>query len=258
MLKLLNNLYEEDFSVLRGPLKSGRQSPNSMAGMLIFSIFLQIFMFVLIYIVAADRSIFPFKEILKIVHLVLTIILIILSIVYSINSVYRKHEELQYLVSILVSQNLFGVFPFLGALFFLGKELSKSLLLFLTIITLILGVLIVMITAIRFYFLLKKGEYRGGSKKGQLRSKFETTTYLPAVIIGSTGLVFVIQHIIRNMIFVDLELIILVVVGFGVFFTMLFVLPEQLVILYCKYRFESFNFDKDGNLKPMGSEREDD
>ncbi|WP_280528738.1 hypothetical protein [Virgibacillus pantothenticus] len=38
---------------------------------------------------------------------------------------------------------------------------------------------------------------------------------------------------------------------------MLFVLPEQLVILYCKYRFESFNFDKDGNLKPMGTKRKD-
>ncbi|SIS60365.1 hypothetical protein SAMN05421787_101689 [Virgibacillus pantothenticus] len=70
-------------------------------------------------------------------------------------------------------------------------------------------------------------------------------------------MVFVIQHIIRNVIFFDLNLIIIVVVGIGVFYTMLFVLPEQLVILYCKYRFESFNFDKDGNLKPMGTKRKD-
>lgn len=49
--------------------------------------------------------------------------------------------------------------------------------------------------------------------------------------------------------------VIMLVIGSPLlFFTMLFILPEQLVILYCKYRFESFNFDKDGQLIPMINE----
>ena len=44
-------------------------------------------------------------------------------------------------------------------------------------------------TVIRFSVLLKRGKYQKGSKRDELRAKFETKTYIPAVIIGSTGLV---------------------------------------------------------------------
>ncbi|WP_232231248.1 MULTISPECIES: hypothetical protein [unclassified Virgibacillus] len=185
-LKLLDQLQEEGFAVLRGPFESGRQSPNSLGGMLTFSILLQLLMFVLTYVVAADSTYFPYADIVFVIHSMVTATLILLSIIYSFPKVYMSRQKTQYFIVILVSQNLFGLFSFTGALFFLGKELSINSLLLLTITTLIFGILIVII-----------------------------------------------------------------------FYTMLFVLPEQLVILYCKYRFESFNFDKDGNLKPMGTKRKD-
>ncbi|MET3655427.1 hypothetical protein [Sporosarcina psychrophila] len=54
-------------------------------------------------------------------------------------------------------------------------------------------------TVIRFSVLLKRGKYQKGSKRDELRAKFETKTYIPAVIIGSTGLVFIIQFTVRTL-----------------------------------------------------------
>ena len=102
---------------------------------------------------------------------------------------------------------------------------------------------------IRFYILLQRGEYRKGSKKEELRGRFEVKSYIPAATVAGTGLVFVIQYIARLSTLNDLNMVIFIVIGIGLFFTMVFVLPEQLVILYCKIRFQSFNFNERGYLK---------
>lgn len=73
--------------------------------------------------------------------------------------------------------------------------------------------------------------------------------YIPAAIVAGTGMVFVIQYIVRFSTLNDLNMIIFIVIGIGLFFTMVFVLPEQLVILYCKIRFQGFNFNERGYLK---------
>ncbi|MEI3613002.1 hypothetical protein [Pseudogracilibacillus sp. SO30301A] len=49
IFKKLNNLDEQDFAVLRGPFESGRQSPKSLGGTLVLSIFFQVLLFFLIY-----------------------------------------------------------------------------------------------------------------------------------------------------------------------------------------------------------------
>ncbi|WP_338655068.1 hypothetical protein V6B14_03070 [Sporosarcina psychrophila] len=103
-------------------------------------------------------------------------------------------------------------------------------------------------TVIRFSILLKRGKYRKGSKRDGLLAKFETKTYIPAVIIGGTGLVFIVQFVVRTFNLADIEEAVITVLCFAVFYTMIFVLPEQLVILYCKFRFKSFNFDKRGYM----------
>lgn len=74
-------------------------------------------------------------------------------------------------------------------------------------------------------------------------------SYIPVATVAGTGLVFVIQYIARISTLNDLNMIIFIVIGIGLFFTMVFVLPEQLVILYCKIRFQSFNFNERGYLK---------
>jgi len=115
-------------------------------------------------------------------------------------------------------------------------------------VTLCLGALLFIAIVIWFSILLGKGKYRKGSKRDELRAKFETKTYFPAIIIGSTGLVFTIQFVVRTFNLADIEDVMLIFICFTLFYTMIFVLPEQLVILYCKFRFKSFNFNKRGSL----------
>src|SRR5690625_4495046 len=99
-----------------------------------------------------------------------------------------------------------------------------------------------------------RGWYRANSKKGRLRSRIESKTIVPTAIIVGTSLSLLVQSVFKNLFIFDGNVMMFVIGGPLLFFTMLFILPEQLVILYCKYRFESFNFDKDGQLIPMINE----
>src|SRR5699024_8549156 len=257
---MFNNLLEEDFAALRGPFDSGRQSPSAFGGILMLSVFLQGLMFTLTYVAVGGSTYFPNKTIISIIHLVITVIFILLAIIFSIPSVYMKYQKAQYFLSILISQNLFGVYFYVAALFLIGSDLAGGdqtieSLMTLTYVTLIIGILIFVTTFIRFYKLLQKGEYRKDSKKDSLRGRFETKSYVPIAIIGGLGIVYIIQHIARNTYTVDVNMITIILIGPLLFYAMLFVLPEQLVILYCKHRFESFNYDQKGNLKPLGTRK---
>lgn len=250
---MLGKLNEEDFEVLRGPFKSGRQSPGALGGILILSIFFQALLFALEYFMVGPNTVYPYKDQILLIHLVFTVTLSVLSLIYAIPIVYKKSEKMQYLLSILVSQNLFSIPFFICALFLVGndgkgeKPSSESLLDF-TYVTLGIGLLIFIVTFIRFFILLRKGHYRRGSKKDEMRSKFETTSYIPAATISGIGIVYIIQYIARNSAIADLNGMVFVVIGIFLFFVMLFILPEQLVILYCKFRFKSFNFNERGYL----------
>ncbi|WP_249872493.1 hypothetical protein [Oceanobacillus saliphilus] len=252
---MLSRLKEEDFAVLRGPLESGRQSPNSLAFTLVLCVIFQPLLFFLVYVVAADSSNFPFINNIYYIHLIITISLVVLSAIFSIKTLYKKYQKIQYLLVILGSQNIGGISFYLMALFFIGQNVdSESSLLTLAYITLLFGLLTFVVTCIRFYILLKSGAYRKESKRDGLRSKLELDikSYMPIIITASIGLVFVLQFLVRTFGLADIETTIMMIFCFSLFYTMLFVLPEQLVILYCKYRFDSFNYNKNGKLKPMG------
>ena len=246
-----NKLVVEDFAVLKGPLESGRQSPSSLSFALLLTIFLQALFYYLTYYVAAEVTIFPYVEKIQTIHFWITASFILLSGLYAIPAVYKRSQRIQYLLSILTIQNIGAVFCYLVALFLIGEQegVTEDSLLAFTRTTLIIGALIFIATFIRFYILLKKGSYREGSKKEATRQKFETKSNLPMAIIASIGLVFVIQYVVRMFSWTDMEIMLVAIMFIGVFFTMLFVLPEQLVILYCKLRFKSFNFDKKGYLR---------
>ena len=248
---MLHKLKEKDFAVLRGPLESGRQSPDSLAGALFLLIFLQALIYYVTYYIAAEVTVFPNVEKIQTIHLWVTVCLVCLCAIYSLPMIYKRSQKIQYLISVLSVQNIGMVSIYLSGVFIVGEMEGitvESLVMF-TKITIGIGVLLFVATCIRFYILLKNGHYRNGSKKGQLREGFETTSYIPLAIIGSTGLVFVIQYMVRMFGWMGFEDMFIVVLAMGLFYTMIFVLPEQLVILYCKFRFKSFNFDKDGVLK---------
>jgi hypothetical protein len=250
---VFSKLKEEDFEVLREPLESGRQSPSSLGFILLLSIFLQAMLFALVYFMAAASTIYPYKEEILKVHFWITLILIVLCLIYAIPAIYKRSGKTQYLISILVTQNMSSIPFLLMALFLIGKDgegmiaTPESLLNF-TNILLFIGLLVFVATCIRFYILLRKGHYRKGSIKGELRAKFEITSYIPSAIIAGVGIVFIIQYIARNSAIDNINDVILIVGGILAFFVMLFILPEQLVILYCKLRYKSFNFNIRGYL----------
>ncbi|MBP3039677.1 ABC transporter ATPase [Bacillaceae bacterium Marseille-Q3522] len=247
---MLKKLTVEDFAVLRGSLESGRQSPNSLGTALFLGAFMQGLFYYITYYIAAEYTVFPNVEIIKMVHFWITALLISFSIIYAIPPIFMRSQKIQYFLVILMSQNLGAAFCYLGALFLIGEGENISIvsLMNFTIITLIIGILFFLVISIRFYILLQKGKYRKGSKKDKLRGRFETTSYLPVVIVASTGFVFILQFLFRTFQFADYETFFLIVLGLLIFYAMIFVLPEQLVILYCKFRFKSFNYDRKGYL----------
>src|SRR5699024_10372044 len=228
--------------------------------MLIFSIFLQALMFFLTYVVLADSTSYPFKEEIFATHLAVTIILIMLSIIFGVPSTFRDFQKTQYLISIIVSQNLFAWYTYIGALFTIGtSNSSKESILMFTFITLLIGLFVFIINFIRFYILLRKGKYRSGSGRDFLRGKFEKKSLIPMATVAGLGIVYIIQYAARNNFYKDADDITIILLGPILLYGMLFVLPEQLVLLYCKFRFDSFNYsfekDPDGVLKPMGIDK---
>lgn len=249
---MFRKLTEEDFAVLRGPFESGRQSPINMGATLLGLVFLQSLLWYLEYDFM-DNTTYPNAKEIVTYHFWFTAVLVVLSLIYSVPAVFYRSQKVQYLLIILVSQNFGAISVYILGLFSLGEsyyDRPEVMLNTFTNATLLFGALIFIVTFVRFYLLLAKGEFRKGSKRDFFRGDLEAgiKSNLSSIIIGSTGLVFIIQFLARNVQEINLDLIMLVVLPIFLFFTMMFVLPEQLVILYCKYRFKSFNFDRDGNL----------
>ncbi|WP_079709015.1 hypothetical protein [Paraliobacillus ryukyuensis] len=252
---MLQQLKEKDFLVLRGPFESKRQGPKAMAGVLLFAIPFQVLFLALEYFLGKVSE-YPLREEFFSIHLILSSILIIFSIIFAIPPIFMKFQKLQYFFNTLVSQNLFGFSFYMIALLAIGANIngnSEDMITF-TYITLAIGFIVFIITFIRFYILLKNGKYRKGAKKDYQRRKFEGKSLLPIAIPAGIGIVFIIQYLIRTFDFASAETIIMAILMIGLFYTMLFVLPEQLVLQYCKIRFDSFNYEQNGRLKPVRNE----
>lgn len=253
---MLNSYKEKDFAALRGPLESRRQSPSNLAFILLLCVLLQPLTFLLTNYVLGDETKFSLAVEIKLSHMVLTIILMIFSIVFAIPKVYVKYERGQYLISILVIQNLFTIFGGVGSLYCFGRafDAEAGALNRFAAITLIVGLLIFILTSIRFNNLLKHGKYRRGGKKDLLRKRFEGKSFTAIAIIAGLGIFYTIQAVLTaGTYLIDWDMVFGVIIGQLIFYAMLFVLPEQLVILYCKYRFKSSNFNEDGFIYSIGS-----
>lgn len=253
---MLNKLSEADFAGLRGPFESERQSPANIGTILVLAIFLQALLLFLEFFIGR-HTILPYSENIILIHLGLSILLALFSILFAFPSVYIKKQKSQFFISILVSQNLFGISAYLLALIALGTNESglnsnPSSILSFTIVTLIIGFFIFFITSIRFYTLLKQGQYGIDTKKSDARRKFEAKSYVPLAIVSGVGVLFILQYLFRTFSLQNMDIMLMIVMGILIFYAMLFVLPEQLVLLYCKRRFKSFNYSKNGKLNPMG------
>lgn len=240
-----------NYAALRKPLESGRQDPQNLAGNMVLAAFLQAGLYAAEYYIVGYSSDHPWKEQILAIHFWFTAVLIALSLIYSIPAVYRRSERIQYLISILVSQNLFGFTFYICALFIATEETGayrQSMVTF-TWITLLIGLLVFLLIFVRLIHKIRRGDYREGAQQDRIREQFEYKSYIPAATVAGLGIFFILQHVIRQNGGTDLGNLIFLLIGFGLFYVMLFVLPEQLVILYCKFRFRSFNFNS-GGLNP--------
>ena len=244
MLKL-NTQSAEKFIVFRRPLESGRQSPANLAGNMILGSFLLAFMVAMEYFFAVSGTAHPWQEEILAAHTWFTGILIGLSLILTIPKIYKKAEKLQYFVSILVSQNLFGLSIYIWALLLISEEgngMSAESILEVTRWTLAVGAIVLVLTFVRLIVRIKRGKYRVGSAQDESRSSFEYKSHLPAAIAGGSGLFFILRYLITHSNYIGADKLLIIFFGIFLFYVMLFILPEQLVILYCKFRFKSFNY----------------
>ncbi|WP_062050951.1 hypothetical protein [Bacillus sp. JCM 19034] len=260
---MVRKLSEKDFLVLRGPFESGRQAPVSLGGAMIIGAFCQALMVFLSYYIGED-SILPFTDKLVSIHLWVTLIIVALTILYSFPYFFRKYQKSQYLLSILMTHNLITYSWYILSLLIIGATLpedfnARNVMMYIYI-TLGIGGILFIVTCIRFYVLLMKGKYRKGSSRDKLRGKFEGKINMTSIGAGSIGVAVSVQYLMRNFDFMGYGDLFIVAIGLLLFYTMIFILPEQLVILYCKYRFKSFNFRPNGQyltLMPLQETEED-
>ena len=264
MKKRLDKLSEEDFYVLRGPLKSGRQSPDSLAGNLLLTPFL-------LGIILGIANLFVFLDRIEPAHPaviaiclicdLIGLIIIIYSIVYSIKGVYRSRETTQYFITIIVIQSI-TFFLYLIMVYFIFDDVqfhhdythSPLNAVIFGIIAFIIGIFVFIFASIRFIKLLEKGEFRKGTRRDETRMILENK--IPQFTIYGIVLGMSVSLSGRQFVGIDLNDSFIVGLGVLIFFVMMFILPEQLVIWYCKHRFKSFNFNKENEVYPLGSEWE--
>lgn len=263
--KSLNQMSEEYYIVLRGPLESKRQSPQSLASILLLSIFLQCIPAVIMYFILIDGWVNTFILTGIIILFTLTGLIIILSFIYGLPYFYRKSEKMQYFISIIVLQYLIIVLLLVGFYFLAEKLLygygssmydttETDFLLFLFFVFAI-GIIIFVLAFTRFLKLLQRGAFKAVSKRGQLRGDLEKRipSMTPVFISIGTSLSLGSVAIIKLFNLEDIEIALILSLGITLFYVMMFILPEQIVILYCKQRFRSFNFDERGKIYPIGS-----
>ncbi|MFJ7932765.1 hypothetical protein [Sporosarcina sp. NPDC096371] len=252
----MKKLTVEDFAKLREPQKLGGRSPSALANMLISYIILQAIIFAIEYFAGVSFTNYPYNKEILIVHFWIIVAHVILSIIFSIQAVFRKAERIQYLVYIVVNLNMFGVSFFILALFLLGSQeentgITQEFLLNYTYLALLIGLVVFVVAFLRYYLLLHKGHFRKGETKETLLERLMDRLMLgPGFLIVGIGLVLIMLYLNEVAGFVEDRWMTMapIFIGHLCFYATLFVLPEQIVVLYCKFRFKSFNFNIRGSL----------
>lgn len=260
LLKRLDKLEESDFAIFRTSFESGRQTPDNIRNTLILGVFGQLLSGFGIF-AAADPTMHPEynKAILLSIQYILTFILIICSIIFSIPAVYRNYQTGQLIVVSLMLLNFISIFPYFAALFMLVRtvSLSEKAFFILAIGMLLLGISFLIAILVRLQRSLANGDFRRESKKYNYEKVLErersTFSKLPEFIIAATGFVFILEFLLEGFLSGDIENMIFVILFFALFFMGMYLFAYSMISIYCKKRFSSFNFDKEGNLQPWGS-----
>lgn len=249
----LNKLSEIDFGVLNDPLKSGRQSPESLGGTLLLVPFLVgVFLLIGNLFVFMDR-IEPAHDVVIILCIsfdVVGLVVSILAIFFASKKVYKSRQAEQYLVVTLISPYIFGILPLGIALYMIFDDVQFShnfsigntkMVLFIIGI-LVVGVMVLLFAFLRFIKRLEDGKYRRENKSDTNEGYLEERPLNFKKISIIFGIVFILVAIILLTILhvTDVETLFISSLTIMIFYSMLFILPEQFVIWYCIKRFKSF------------------
>src|SRR5690625_8029891 len=93
LINILNKLDDRNFVVLMSPLESGRQCPNSIAVTLVMSTFSLALFVYLMYLMTTSNTNFPYKDLVFYIYSVVTILLIIGALFYSIPAIYKRGQK---------------------------------------------------------------------------------------------------------------------------------------------------------------------
>ncbi|WP_273124220.1 hypothetical protein [Bacillus weihaiensis] len=151
------------------------------------------------YYVAGGMTVFPKIQIIEHVHYWSTVVLSFFSFFFMFSLVFNRFENIQYFLSIVVSQNLFGIYPFLIGMFTIGEsaEATEGSILNLTNQLLAIALILFAVTIIRFYILLLKGRYQEERNRFELGNRFELLSCIPLLIVAITGISLIIFHAIN-------------------------------------------------------------
>lgn len=260
MWKKLNQLDESYFFVFRGPIDSGRQRPESLAGTLLFAPLLLIGLLVLANIFVFMDRIEPAHPGVIIFCIILSVIggiITLLSFIYSFKGVYETRQSTQYMITIWVSQFLFGHLLYWLALYivFDGKQFhhyynidGHKMILFI-VVTFLAGIGLFLYTFTRLVHKIVEGEFQQGTKRAQLRSRMEMNTdELKRIgIQAGVGLSLTFISLVKLLNVNDLQIVFISSIGITLFFVMWIILPEQIVTWYCIKRFDRFKFKEDAD-----------
>lgn len=261
MFKKFNTLFEEDFAFFRIPFKSRRQTLTNLKKGLYFGIFLQTFLSFIHFFIWQDpvNDFGLLLNILLVISFSISIILIIMSIIFTLPSVYQQKQHTQYLVVSLMLLNVFGLSMYTIGLYLLqmNVDITENAFRIFVIVSIFLYAVFMIFVFMRLTRSLMKGEFREDTGKydherALKQDKKRTSKFLEFTVV-LIGIIFIVQFMLNNFVTMDVRMMILTIIMLLLPYLMLYMFGHSLITYYCKKRFASFNFDDEENLNPSGS-----
>lgn len=256
----LNEFNERSLGLFRSSFESERQAPQNVSKWLWVNVITQSIMCVFLYTAAGDaQRLVTFKQVMMITIFLFTIAIIVLSIIYSVPYLYKRQEHIQYRILSLGLGNNTIVIPFFIGVFMLIQENDvPDLVYFITVILLVLlGTGMFLMIVYRTISAIKTGYFssvsEGNDYEETVQRDKEFTGKMPGLIFGGAGLLLIIGTSIPYFETADGEAIYISALFIACYFFGIHVITMNLFTIYCKERFRSFNFTKEGHLFPWGS-----
>lgn len=124
LFRRLDQFKEDDFGLFRSSFESGRQAPKSAAKWLWVNVITQAIMCLILLRAAIDAErLVAFKQGMMVTVFLFTIVIIILSVIYSFPYLYKKQEHIQYrILSLGLGNNTIIIPYFIGVFMFMQEN----------------------------------------------------------------------------------------------------------------------------------------